>query len=75
MFYSSRTHGQLSQAMGQLKRAVESSSMDSTSVRAVALGSRDALCLHPRVRERGTQAEKNQVFQFPRFLLVTMFFF
>ncbi len=63
LFYSSRTHGQLSQAMRQLKAAVATSEALS-GVTAVALGSRDALCLHPKVRERTSQAEKNQLCKF-----------
>ncbi len=57
--YASRTHGQLAQAMKQLR------SLDSGAA-AVALGSRDALCANPRVKDRPTLSEKNQTCNFLR---------
>lgn len=48
IIYSSRTHSQLNQAMNELKQTSYS------FVRAVVLGSRDQLCIHPEVmREQG----------------------
>ncbi|XP_053949811.1 regulator of telomere elongation helicase 1 homolog [Anastrepha ludens] len=48
IIYSSRTHSQLTQAMQELKRTSYS------FMRAVVLGSRDQLCIHPEVmREQG----------------------
>ncbi len=62
--YSSRTHGQLSQAMAQLRASVSATESSMSGVTAVAMGSRDALCLNPKVRERSTQAEKNRMCKF-----------
>uniref|UniRef100_A0A1A9WGJ1 Regulator of telomere elongation helicase 1 homolog n=1 Tax=Glossina brevipalpis TaxID=37001 RepID=A0A1A9WGJ1_9MUSC len=48
IIYASRTHSQLTQAMQELKRTAYA------SMRAVVLGSRDQLCVHPEVmREQG----------------------
>ncbi|XP_017484013.1 PREDICTED: regulator of telomere elongation helicase 1 homolog [Rhagoletis zephyria] len=48
IIYASRTHSQLTQAMQELKRTSYS------FMRAVVLGSRDQLCIHPEVmREQG----------------------
>ncbi|XP_037938569.1 regulator of telomere elongation helicase 1 homolog [Teleopsis dalmanni] len=48
IIYASRTHSQLTQAMQELKRTAYS------FMRAVVLGSRDQLCIHPEVmREQG----------------------
>jgi len=57
VFFASRTHAQLAQAVAQLRNACRELKVP---VAAVTLGSRDNLCAHPKVRERATQAEKNQ---------------
>lgn len=46
IIYSSRTHSQLSQAMQELKNSAYS------GMRAVVMGSREQLCIHPEVMEQ-----------------------
>ena len=53
ILFASRTHSQLAQAMKQLRLVAYAPD-------AVALGSRDALCCHPKVKEKPTLQEKNQ---------------
>ncbi|KAJ8970778.1 hypothetical protein NQ317_003492 [Molorchus minor] len=43
IFYASRTHSQLSQAMSELKRSAYS------NMKACALGSRDMMCINPEL--------------------------
>lgn len=57
VFYSSRTHSQLAQVMAQVKRLDLESS-------AIVLGSRDQLCVHPKVKEKPTVSEKNKLCNF-----------
>lgn len=54
IIYASRTHSQLTQAMGELKRTAY------RSVKAAVIGSRDQLCIHPEVMsETGNAAKIN----------------
>ncbi|EDV92365.1 GH24089 [Drosophila grimshawi] len=54
VIYASRTHSQLTQAMRELKRTAYA------NMRAVVLGSRDQLCIHPDVmREQGNSNKVN----------------
>ncbi|XP_037894820.1 regulator of telomere elongation helicase 1 homolog isoform X2 [Glossina fuscipes] len=55
IIYASRTHSQLTQAMQELKRTAYS------SMRAVVLGSRDQLCIHPEVMREQGNANKVQM--------------
>lgn len=55
IIYASRTHSQLSQAMQELKRTSYS------FMRAVVLGSRDQLCIHPDVMREVGNANKVQM--------------
>lgn len=52
IIYSSRTHSQLSQAMQELKSTAYA------GLRAVVLGSRDQLCIHPEVQQQETSSAK-----------------
>lgn len=49
IIYTSRTHSQLTQAMGELKNS------EYNNVKSVALGSRDQLCINTDIREKGTE--------------------
>lgn len=54
VIYASRTHSQLNQAMRELKRTAYA------NMRAVVLGSRDQMCIHPDVmREEGNSNKVN----------------
>ncbi|KAH8416818.1 hypothetical protein KR222_005993 [Zaprionus bogoriensis] len=54
VIYASRTHSQLNQAMRELKRTAYA------NMRAVVLGSRDQMCIHPDVmREQGNSNKVN----------------
>lgn len=54
IIYASRTHSQLTQAMGEMKNTSYS------FMRAVILGSRDQLCIHPEVsKEEGNSVKTN----------------
>lgn len=55
IIYASRTHSQLTQAMQELKRTSYS------FMRAVVLGSRDQLCIHPEVMRELGNANKIQM--------------
>ncbi|TMW51728.1 hypothetical protein DOY81_003220 [Sarcophaga bullata] len=55
IIYASRTHSQLTQAMQELKRTSYS------FMRAVVLGSRDQLCIHPDVMREQGNANKIQL--------------
>ncbi|XP_061390735.1 regulator of telomere elongation helicase 1 homolog [Musca vetustissima] len=55
IIYASRTHSQLTQAMQELKRTSYS------FMRAVVLGSRDQLCIHPEVMREMGNANKIQM--------------
>lgn len=55
IIYASRTHSQLTQAMQELKRTSYS------FMRAVVLGSRDQLCIHPDVMNEQGNANKIQL--------------
>ncbi|XP_075156195.1 regulator of telomere elongation helicase 1 [Haematobia irritans] len=55
IIYASRTHSQLTQAMQELKRTSYS------FMRAVVLGSRDQLCIHPEVMREQGNANKTQM--------------
>lgn len=55
IIYASRTHSQLTQAMQELKRTSYS------YMRAVVLGSRDQLCIHPEVMRELGNANKVQM--------------
>lgn len=55
IIYASRTHSQLTQAMQELKRTSYS------FMRAVVLGSRDQLCIHPEVMREQGNANKIQL--------------
>ncbi|XP_023293799.2 regulator of telomere elongation helicase 1 homolog [Lucilia cuprina] len=55
IIYASRTHSQLTQAMQELKRTSYS------FMRAVVLGSRDQLCIHPEVMREQGNANKIQM--------------
>lgn len=55
IIYSSRTHSQLAQAMKELKRSAYS------QMRASVIGSRDQMCIHPKVTEEKNHATKNQL--------------
>lgn len=52
IIYASRTHSQLTQAMQELKRTSYS------FMRAVVLGSRDQLCIHPEVMREQSNSNK-----------------
>lgn len=52
IIYSSRTHSQLSQAMQELKNTAY------CGVRAIIMGSRDQLCIHPEVQQQETSSAK-----------------
>lgn len=52
IIYSSRTHSQLSQAIGELKKT------SYKYVKSVVLGSRDQLCIHPDVQKLHDSASK-----------------
>lgn len=52
IIYASRTHSQLTQAMQELKRS------SYNYVRAVSIGSRDQLCVHPEVQKETGNANK-----------------
>lgn len=55
VIYSSRTHSQLTQAAGELKES------GYNHMKAVTLGSRDQLCIHPEVsKESGNSNKTNQ---------------
>lgn len=54
IFFSSRTHSQLSQSIKELKKCAYSSNS------AVVLGSRDQLCINPEVQKLDTNSAKNQ---------------
>lgn len=55
IIYASRTHSQLTQAMQELKRTSYS------FMRAVVLGSREQLCIHPEVMREQGNANKIQM--------------
>lgn len=73
IIYSSRTHSQLSQAMQELKNSAYS------WMRAVVLGSRDQLCIHPEVQEQETASTKveslNEIKCNRSFCLLFLFYF
>lgn len=52
IIYASRTHSQLSQAMQELKKTAYN------HVKAVSLGSRDQLCIHPEVQKEVGNSNK-----------------
>ncbi len=52
MIYASRTHSQLAQAVDQLRN------LGAVGIKSVVLGSRDQLCVHPKVQEKTAAAEK-----------------
>jgi len=54
VIYASRTHSQLSQVVSQLRRLP----LPQTGLKSVVLGSRDQLCIHPKVMEKTQAAEK-----------------
>ncbi|XP_075261001.1 regulator of telomere elongation helicase 1 homolog isoform X1 [Convolutriloba macropyga] len=55
IFYSSRTHSQLSQAIGELKR------VNFPDIKAVVIGSRDQLCIHPEVKQENNATVKTHL--------------
>ncbi|XP_055389543.1 regulator of telomere elongation helicase 1 homolog [Condylostylus longicornis] len=55
VYYTSRTHSQLSQAVQELKRSSYS------FVKAIVLGSRDQMCIHPEVSQEQNSAQKIQL--------------
>ena len=55
VFYSSRTHSQLSQAIGELKR------VQYQNIKAVVIGSRDQLCIHPEVKQENNATVKTHM--------------
>lgn len=63
IFFTSRTHSQLSQFTGQLKATSFPSSLDlegfSEEVKQIALGSRKQLCINPKVAALGSVTQIN----------------
>lgn len=55
IIYSSRTHSQLAQAMKELKRT------SYNKMRASVIGSRDQMCIEPKVSAETNHATKNQM--------------
>ncbi len=55
ILYSSRTHSQLSQAIGELKK------IGYPNTKAVVIGSRDQLCIHPEVKQESNATIKTHL--------------
>lgn len=52
IIYASRTHSQLTQVMGELKRT------SFKHLKVAVIGSRDQLCIHPEISKESNSADK-----------------
>jgi chromosome transmission fidelity protein 1 len=64
IFFTSRTHSQLSQFVGQLRLTsfppvVQSAGLESESVKEIPLSSRKQLCIHPKVSKLRDTTQQN----------------